>query len=127
MPEPFLSEAWFTEVEKLRDQQPAPGAETADLTLNIIVTGGPQGDTEVHVNAGRFDRGLVEGAPTKVTVPYEVAKAVFIEGDQAAAMQAFMSGQIKVEGDMTKLMAMQGSAPDPSQQEFQQKLREITS
>ena len=28
-------------------------------------------------------------------------------------MQAFMAGKIKVQGDMTKLMAMQQGAPDP--------------
>ena len=38
---------------------------------------------------------------------------MFIEGNQQAAMQAFMSGQIKVEGDMTKLMAMQGQRRRP--------------
>ena len=32
---------------------------------------------------------------------------MFVKGDQSAAMQAFMGGKIKVEGDMTKLMAMQ--------------------
>ena len=36
---------------------------------------------------------------------------MFIEGDQNATMQAFMSGVIKIEGDMTKLMAMQGGGP----------------
>jgi putative sterol carrier protein len=42
-------------------------------------------------------------------------------------MQAFMSGQIKVEGDLTKLMAMQaGGAPTTEQQEFQAKLKALT-
>ena len=34
---------------------------------------------------------------------------VFLEFD-SAAMQAFMSGQIKAEGDMTKLMTLQTAA-----------------
>ena len=78
--------------------------------------------------AGQFERGLVEGAPTKLTVPYDVAKAMFIEGNQQAAMQAFMSGQIKVEGDMTKLMAMQaGGAPSAEQVAFQEKIKGLTA
>jgi putative sterol carrier protein len=55
---------------------------------------------------------------------------MFVQGDQAAAMQAFMSGQIKVEGDMTKLMAMQSQQPaagGPSQAEIQAKLQAITA
>ena len=77
---------------------------------------------------GQFERGLHDEAPTKLTVPYEVAKKVFISGDQQAAMQAFMSGQIKVEGDMTKIMAMQAAgAPSPEQAAFQEKIKGLTA
>jgi putative sterol carrier protein len=41
-------------------------------------------------------------------------------------MQAFMAGRIKVEGDMSKLMALQGGAPDPTAAEVATRLREIT-
>ncbi len=129
MPHPFLSDSWFDEVEKLRAEAPSPPAEATDLVLNIVVTGGPDGDREVNMSGGEFNRGLTDDAPTKLTVPYDIAKSIFIEGNQAAGMQAFMSGQIKVEGDMSKLMAMQGgggSAPSEEQQAFQAKLREIT-
>jgi hypothetical protein len=129
VPHTFLSDAWFDEVEKLRADAPAAPAEASDLVLNIVVTGGPDGDREVNMAGGDFGRGLKDDAPTKLTVPYDIAKSIFIEGNQAAGMQAFMSGQIKVEGDMSKLMAMQGgggAAPSPEQQAFQAKLREIT-
>lgn len=128
MPHVFLSDDWFEAVEVLRDEAPEPAAAMRELTLNIVVAGGPDGDREVHMAGGQFERGLTDGAPTKLTVPYEVAKAMFIDGNQQAAMQAFMSGQIKVEGDMTKLMAMQAGAGAPSaeQQAFQAKLKDLT-
>jgi putative sterol carrier protein len=63
-----------------------------------------------------------------LTVPFDVAKAMLIEGTPQAAMQAFMSGQIKVEGDMSKLMAMQSAGgPSPEQTAFQEKLKAITA
>ena len=127
MPETFLSDAWFAEVDKLRDQMPAPNPAVADLVLNIVVTGGPDGDREIRMEKGKFEQGLVDGAPTKLTVPYEVAKKIFIDADPQAGMQAFMAGQIKVEGDMSKLMAMQGSAPSAEQQAFTEKLRAVTA
>ena len=131
VPETFLSDKWFDEVEKIRAElgDPAAPAGAADLQLNIVVTGGPEGDREVSLNGGQFERGLAEGAATKITVPYDVAKSMFIEGNQQAAMQAFMSGQIKVEGDMSKLMAMQGGAGAASaeQQKFQERMKEITA
>ena len=123
----FLSDDWFDAVEGLRDEAPEPPAAMKDLKLNIVVAGGPDGDREIHMAGGQFERGLVEDAPTKLTVPYDTAKAMFIEGNQQAAMQAFMSGQIKVEGDMTKLMAMQaGGPPTAEQQAFQAKIAAMT-
>jgi putative sterol carrier protein len=128
MPHTFLSDDWFEAVEGLRDEAPEPSAIMQDLTLNIVVAGGPDGDREVHMTGGRFERGLRDEAPTKVTLPYDVARAMFVEGDQQAGMQAFMSGQIRVEGDMTKLMAMQaGGPPTAEQQAFQAKLKDLTA
>ncbi|MGH7860276.1 MAG: SCP2 sterol-binding domain-containing protein [Candidatus Binatia bacterium] len=124
----FLSDEWFAEAKKIRDEvsPPAPTGPAADLTLNIVVTGGPSGDKEIHIKAGEFGEGLVE-APTKLTVPYEVAKKTFIERDQQAGMQAFMQGQIKVEGDMSKLMAMQTVQPSAEEQEVQKRIADITA
>ena len=128
MPHPFLSDAWFDAVEGLRSEAPEPPAAMKDLVVNVVVQDAPGGECEVNLSGGQFGRGLAEGAPTKLSVPYDVAKAVFIEGNPQAAMQAFMSGQIKIEGDMTKIMAMQsaGASPTPEQQAFQQKLKDIT-
>ena len=52
---------------------------------------------------------------------------MFVDGNPQAAMQAFMSGQIKIEGDMTKIMAMQAAPPNPAQQELAEKLKGITA
>lgn len=123
----FLSDAWFDEIDKLRPEMPPPAAAMADLKLNVTVAGGPEGDKEVHLQAGAFGKGHVDGAPTKLTVPFDTAKQMFVQGNQQAAMQAFMSGQIKVEGDMTKLMSMQAAgAPSAEQQAFQERLKAIT-
>src|SRR3546814_14477060 len=99
----------------------------ADATINITVTGGPDGDVDVHLAGGAFDRGHTEGAPTRLTVPYEVAKKLFIDGDQSAAMQAFMSGQIKVEGDMTKAMALTTVTTTAEPQASQANLADLTT
>jgi hypothetical protein len=128
MPYTFLSDDWLEEVQKLAAE--AGGGMMPDsVELNMVVTGGPEGDKELHVANGSFATGLLDSAPTKLTVPYQVAKDMFVKGDQAAAMQAFMSGQIKVEGDMTKLMAMQGQgqASGPEADALQTKLRELTA
>ena len=129
MPNPFLSDAWLEDVKKITEEAGGGGMMPDSVELNMVITGGPEGDKELHVAKGAFNPGLLDSAPTKLTLPYDVAKDMFINGNQQAAMQAFMSGKIKVEGDMTKLMAMQGgAAPDPAAAEaLQKKILEVTS
>jgi hypothetical protein len=125
----FLSDGWLTAVKEIADDAGVGGMMPDSVSLNLVVTGGPEGDRELHVADGSFATGLLDSAPTKLTVPYTVAKAMFLEGNQQAAMQAFMSGQIKVEGDMSKLMAMQaqGQQGDAAQAAaLQEKVKAIT-
>ena len=131
MAHPFLSDAWFEAIEALRDDAPAAPEEVADIAVNMVVTGGPDGERTLHFAHGRFDRGLVEGAPTTVTVPYRVARAMLVDLDPNAAITAFMNGEIKVEGDITRLMELQSSAgailtPSPDHLAFIGRIRELT-
>ena len=125
----FLSESWFSEVEKIRAEVgdiPVPDA-IKDVKINVVVTEHPEGEKQLHMAAGDFEQGLLDDAPTKLTVPFPVAVAVFVDGDQQAAIQAFMSGQVKVEGDMSVMMRLQTGGP-PSQQArvLQKRVKEIT-
>jgi len=125
----FLSKSWFSEVEKLRAEAgdiPVPDA-VKNIKLNIVVTGHPEGEKQMHMEAGEFKEGLLDDAPTKLILPFPIAVKTFIEGDQQAGMQAFMSGQIKVEGDMAVMMQMQGGGPpSPQAQALQDRIKEIT-
>ncbi len=108
----FLSDSWFEEAESIRASvNPEVPDAIKDLVINLVVKDGPDGDIEARMEAGRFAKGLADVAPTKLTVPYDIAKKMFIDNDQNASMQAFMSGQIQVEGDMAKLMSMQAGGP----------------
>lgn len=119
----FLSDAWFDEAERIRAEiNPAVPDIIKDLVINLKVTGGPSGDIEAKMDGGRFAKGLANDAPTTLTVPFDVAKKMFIDGDQNASMQAFMSGQIQVEGDMAKLMSMQAAGPPSAEAEKVQEL-----
>jgi len=124
----FLSDSWFDEAERLRAEHNPPVPDVIkDLCINLVVTDAPGGSVEARMEAGRFLKGLADAAPTKLTVAYEVAKKMFIEQDQQASMQAFMSGQIQVEGDMSKIMMMQAAGP-PSEQavKVQNAVQEMT-
>jgi putative sterol carrier protein len=74
----------------------------------------------------KLERGHIEPVDLSVTLEYATAKAILVDGNPQAGMQAFMAGRIKVDGDMSKLMALQGQAPDPTAAEVATRLRDIT-
>ncbi len=62
-----------------------------------------------------------------MTLDYATAKAILVEGNPQVGMQAFMQGKVRVEGDMAKLMMLQGAPPDANAQAVAQRLRDITA
>ena len=135
MPYPFLSDEWLEEAHRIRAEYEGKSLPFPHpVRMNLVVTGVPFGDKDIdaHVDTSSgdlvLDVGHLETQDLKVTVDYDTAKAILIEGNPQAGMQAFMAGRIRVEGDMTKLMALQ-TAPvgsDSGAAEMAARLREIT-
>ena len=130
---PFLSDEWMAEAKKIREEYQGKGTPPAHaVKMNQVITEVPFGDGTVNAHMDtssgelEMDTGHLDGADLTVTLDYETAKAIFVDGNPQAGMQAFMAGKIKVQGDMTKLMAMQSGAPDPTQLEVAAKIKEIT-
>ena len=133
MPHKFLSEEWMDEAKKIREEFAGKGTPPAHaVRMNQIITDVPFGEGTINAymdtSGGSLDMeiGHLENPDLTVTIDYETAKAIFVEGNPQAGMQAFMAGKIKVQGDMTKLMAMQSGAPDPTAQEVAARIKEIT-
>lgn len=120
----FLSDEWFDAVQAI----PAPPTpdNAAGFIINVVVTRDGADEVAMHMGDGQLKRGLNDSAATTLTTPYEVAKALFIDQDQNAAMQAFMSGRIKVSGDMTKLMMLGQQAPSAEQEAYTKQIHALT-
>jgi putative sterol carrier protein len=73
-----------------------------------------------------MEMGHLENPDLTVTTDWATAKAITVDGDAQAGMQAFMQGKVKVQGDMSKLMLLQQAPTDPIQTEIQDKVKEIT-
>jgi hypothetical protein len=130
---PFLSDEWTEEARKIREQYKGKTAPVPHVVkMNQIITDVPFGEAtiEAHMDSSsgemEFDRGHVENPDVTVTLDYETAKAIFVEGNPQAGMQAFMAGKVKVQGDMTKLMVLQQGTPDPTALEVAAKIKDIT-
>ena len=130
---PFLSDEWIEQAHAIRAEyrEQAP-AINHPVRMNLVVTEIPfgDGDIEAHMDTTggelELDKGHVEGADLKVTVDYHTAKAILVDRNPQAGMQAFMAGKIRVEGDMAKLVAIQTAPPDMRAEEMAERLRAIT-
>jgi hypothetical protein len=114
MPHPFLSEAWIAEARKVREKYEGRAPKVPFVVrMNQVVTKVPFGDGTIHshldTSSGEIvmDLGHLENPDLVVTTDYETARTIFIGQDPQAGMQAFLSGKVKVQGDMTKMMLMQ--------------------
>ena len=123
----FLTDDWFATVEQLTaaagDLNLPPAL--ANLALNLVVTG--DSNAELALVNGKIQKGSADGAKTTLNLDGETLRKVFLEFDMAAAMNAFMTGKIKVQGDMSQLMALQTAQPSAEQKALFKSVLEQTS
>jgi len=129
----FLSEEWVAAAHDVREEFKGKVAPPAHkVKMNLVITEVPHGEGTINAHMDTsgdemvMDLTHIEGEDLTVTLDFATAKAIFIEGNPQAGMQAFMAGKIKVQGDMTKLMAMQSGVVDPAAAEVAAKIAEIT-
>ncbi|WP_420450953.1 SCP2 sterol-binding domain-containing protein [Ilumatobacter sp.] len=135
MPYPFLSEEWIAAARDIREKYADEVPEVvADLKINQVVTDVPFDEGTVHsyldTTSGsvEMELGELEDPDVTVTTDYEAARVIFVDQDPAMAMQLFMGGRVKVQGDMMKLMAMQTSLPsNEASEKIAQEIKDITA
>ena len=133
---PFLSDDWITEARRIREAHAGRGiAVPTVVRMNQVITEVPFGHGTVQANLDTssgelvMELGHLETADVTVTLDYETAKAIFVEGTAQAGMQAFMAGKVRVDGDLAKLIAaLQQVNPTAFQaSEVQRRIQEITA
>ena len=129
---PFLSDDWFNEVRRIVDARVVEVPVHADLTMNLVVTDTPFGDDRtLHIGAkdGYADWGIghIDPADLTLTTDYVTAREILMSANPQSGMQAFMEGKVKVQGDLTKLMAAQLAGTGTGAPGLAEALAEITA
>lgn len=138
MSHPFLSPAWMDAAKEIRAKYADQATKvTTSIKMNQVITDVPadvaaEGTIKSYIDTSSGDvvmeLGELEAADLTVTTDYDTARKLFVEQDQQAGMQAFMSGKIKVQGDMMKMMAMQTSMPqDEIAKTIAKEIKDITA
>jgi hypothetical protein len=128
---PFLSDEWMDEARRIREELrgQVPAGEHP-VKLNQIITEVPfgEGTVNAHLDTSggelELEVGHLEDAEVTITLDYVTARAVFV--DPQSAVQHFMAGKIKVQGDMTKLLTIVQAPPESMAGEAQRRIAEIT-
>lgn len=133
VPHQFLSDEWFDALDEIR-RDLADGSPDVDhqVSVNLVITEVPtgHGDVDAHVSVARgqleIDRGHVAHADLRITLDYDTARSLLVERDPQAGMQAFMSGRIRVSGDMAKLAELQASPLGERARRVADRVRAVT-
>ena len=134
----FLSDEWLEHTRKLREEYRDQVPEVpVSVRMNQVINGVPFGEgvicAHVDTSSGRLemDTGHLDSPDLTVTLNYDTAKAILVDGDAQAAMNAFLSGRIKVDGDITKMIALQtagtGAAINPAAVELVKRIQQMTA
>ena len=136
---PFLSDEWIAEARRIREEyrnseRPEPVVANP-VRMNQVITDVPFGsgglDAHIDTTSGELeiDAGHLEEPDVTVTLDYETAKAVFVDGTMETAMQAFMAGKVRGQGDLPKLISavqQQATPLTPEAGEIARRIKEIT-
>lgn len=109
----FLSPAWFAALDEAARAQRSLGTTTADVELVVEqrVTGSPFGEVVFHI---AFDQGriVVANGPAEapgISFNQDYATARAIAAGTESAQRAFMTGRLRVGGDLRLLLQHQDS------------------
>jgi hypothetical protein len=133
MAHPFLSEDWIAAAREIRARHGARDAGGASVRMNMTITGVPFGSGTVEsyldTSSGNaeMELGALDDPDVTLTTDYDTARAMFVDGDQAVAMQAFLGGRIVVQGDMMKLLSLNAAlAANPDAADIAEEMLAIT-
>ena len=124
----FLTDEWFDQVEQMGNEAGElnlPPA-LANMIVNLKVS-----DTEQNIEAsfadGLLHRGLNDAATTTLLLDRSILQSIITDFDTNEIMGAFMGGKIRVEGDMSQLMAVQTARPSTEQKELYSNIKSMTT
>jgi SCP-2 sterol transfer family. len=107
----FLSKEWAASVKEALNKDEAFRSAAAGKKASIqqLITG-PEGQTDywIMIDDGSIDMGLGDADKPDVTITQSYATAVALAKSELSAVTAYMTGKIKIGGNMGLLLGLQG-------------------
>jgi hypothetical protein len=131
----FLSSEWVTAAKKVQAESVDAGEPAVSVRMNLDVIGVPadvaSGEVEAHLDTSDgqldLDVGHLDDPEIAIKIDYQVAKAILVDGNSQAGVNAFMAGKVKLlSGDLAKLMTVAQGIEKIVSPEVAQRLGDIT-
>ena len=128
-----MSDPWLGALAEIQGGDVAADDALAKVRINLVVKDVPFGTGMIaaHLDTagGVIDIGVghIDGADVTVQLGYRLAKSIIVDGDGQAAMVAFLTRKLRVDGDMGKLLAFQAASPTEHQKKVTEQIKAMTA
>lgn len=110
----FLSNEWFNLVAKLNNETTElnlpPALQNALINVQVLPD-----IAKLHLKEGKLWQGVTNTAKSTILVDSDTLQQLITNKDESLAIEAFMTGKIRVEGDMSAVLSLQSTKPTPEQ------------
>jgi putative sterol carrier protein len=108
----FLSPEWAEQVKVALNADDAFRSAAASSSARLLqIIAGPEGETRywITIGEGAIDMGLGALESPDATISQSYETAVALARSELSPVTAFMTGKIKVQGNMGLLLGLQGA------------------
>ena len=123
----FLTQSWFDAVARLNQEVGELNLppNLAELTINVTVKS--ENPTLLHLQAGKINQHHIQNADATIYTDQDTLNQIIHDNSVDTALEAFMTGKIFIEGDMSKVMALQSARPSQEQKALYKQIKEMTN
>ncbi len=123
----FLTQSWFDAVARLNQEVGELNLppNLAELTINVTVKS--ENPTLLHLQAGKINQHHIQNADATIYIDQDTLNQIIHDNSVDTALEAFMTGKIFIEGDMSKVMALQSARPSQEQKVLYKQIKEMTN
>lgn len=120
----FLSDEWFEAVSLLNEQagELHLPPKLQGLTLNLLID-----NTALHIKEGKIAKGEHALASSTIEAPLSLIKTLAQNKDMTALLEAFLLGQIKIDGDFSTLITLKSAKPTAEQKQLYKDILNMTT
>ncbi len=123
----FLTQSWFDAVARLNQEVGELNLppNLAELTINVTIKS--ENPTLLHLQAGKINQHHIQNADATIYIDQDTLNQIIHDNSVDTALEAFMTGKIFIEGDMSKVMALQSARPSQEQKALYKQIKEMTN